>query len=177
MKLTTAILFGFLASQAQAQTFSVCEVLTKLSELNGKKIAVRGVWIRGDAGQGLRAIPPCEIPTVRQGWRFFDEIDVIPDTSAQSMAGYYAAYNDIRKYRKGYFKIFATLHGRLETREHFAVSPDGPWKQTPDVFRRFFIARLRFWSADHLKVVPYEPGEVEAELKERSGDPYPIRVQ
>lgn len=177
MKLKAAIIFGFLASQSRAQTLSVCEVLTKLSELNGKTIAIRGVWGRSDAGQGLRASPACEIPTIRNRWGFFDEIDVIRDTSPESMTSYYAAYRDIQKRYKSDVKIFATLHGRLETREHFAMWTDGFGKQSPDVFRHYFIARLRFWSADHLKAVPYEPGEAAADLREGWGNPYPKRVQ
>jgi hypothetical protein len=170
-------IIAFSAGQSAAQTFSVCEVLASMTALNGKTVAVRGVWRRGDAGQELRAAGPCERPTVRNGWQFFDAIDVVPDRGNLSVANYYAEYNGLRQHHPGNVNILATLQGRLDVRDRFSMWTDGFGKLWPDVFRHYFVARLGFWSADHLQANPYRAGEAEEEQRAGWGNPLPRRVE
>jgi hypothetical protein len=80
----------FLPNSGLSETFDVCEVLQNLSALNGKVVSIRGLWARGDTGERLDAKIPCERPPVRDGWQYWDTIDLRPDggkDSAPSIIG------------------------------------------------------------------------------------------
>jgi hypothetical protein len=49
MTLVMATAFLVLGGGASTEPLTVCEVLSSLTELNGKKIVARGVWEQGDA--------------------------------------------------------------------------------------------------------------------------------
>src|SRR5271169_1223730 len=105
---------------AAAQALSVCEALSELTELNGRKVKIRGLWEIGDTGQTLWSVSSCEVPTIRDGWVWRDIIRVAPEHGSASIAQFVAKrYEMFKAHRDAW--ILSTLSGRLETRDHFEV--------------------------------------------------------
>jgi hypothetical protein len=73
-----AFILLMLPAACPAQALSVCQVLDHLSELAGKEVRVRGAWTSGETGEGIWPSPPCDHPTVRDGWIWKASIDVAP---------------------------------------------------------------------------------------------------
>ena len=177
MKLRISLLIVVTGGLGLGAPLSVCDVRAGLFRLDGSDISVRGIWTHGDSGDTLRAPAACELPTVISGWRFFDGIDVIPDGGKAGVASYIAQYRDLKRSSKTDVKVFATLQGRVETRANFQLWADGFGNQWPEVFRQFFVVRLRLVHASDLRAVPYELGEAESELRKGWGNPLPKRVE
>ena len=160
--------------QKSEQRLDVCEVLQDLSALSGKLVTIRGVWRLGDTGQDLEPSAPCKHATVRDGWKWSDSIDVEPvgwDNRPDSVVAQYFA---LRRAHPEGIKIFATVSGRLETRDHFRVRKYPRGRDLPVAFG-YAVARLLLVDAKDLEAIAYEPGEQKEELK-RDRSPYPVRV-
>jgi hypothetical protein len=174
MFLRAAVVLSLMLGNASAQTRTVCEALTDLSDLNGRDVNIRGVFASGDTGQVLFASPPCPQPTTRDGWAWRDVIRVYPADGRKSASATIADYRRMAKAHPG-CKILVTLTGRLETRDHFDVQtfPDGfEW---PVAFK-WFVARLSYRTMGHLEAIRREPGEDEQELEWRRR-PYAMRAR
>ena len=169
MRLAVAISFLLFSGSASAQALSVCEVLSKLNELNGKKIVVRGNWIAGDAVRVLRAESPCERPMIRDGWHWTDTINLIPEHGKLSIAEYVAENRRLRKANPG-AKILVTLTGQFETRERYDVRVTPFGEQLPIGFE-WSAAQLRFVTAEDFKAVRFPE-----DLEESGRDYHPKRV-
>ena len=156
-----------------AQPLTVCEVLSDLSGLNGKQVRIRGVWSVGDAMSGLLAVPPCERPTVHDGWEFVDGISVSHKLGLRNLASAYAEYSALARAHPR-AKILVTLTGRLDAPEHFVTWTD-PWGVVRPRAFWSFPANLTFWNAGDLRAVTLTADEIEALTRELQ-HPDPRRV-
>jgi hypothetical protein len=170
MVLAAFIPFMFMfAQKLRLEVMDVCDVLQEGPELNGKLVRVRGAWWIGDTGEELEATTPCKPPTIRDGWSFWDTIEVVPHRYFGT-----GEAKVLRLLAKGKVKVLVTLTGRLETSSHFQTYKDAYGAEYPRAFGHS-AARLRFSRADDFETVPYDSGELEREL-ERGGKPWPKRV-
>ena len=173
MKIERLLLFLVAVPSLYSQPINLCEVLANLSELNGKHIQVRGVWRRGDAGQSLWPLSPCERPTIRDHWDFVNAIQVGPTNGLESAVPYYAKLREFAKAHPG-MNIAVTMSGALEAPEHFEVWTDLRGAERPRAFGSTFVAQLGYVSVTNFEAV--QPADTEAELKRRA-DPWPRRVK
>jgi hypothetical protein len=172
MTTRTVLVFLFIVSGASAQTYTVCEALAHLSELNGKQVKIRGVWDIGDTGETLWSdATSCSAPTIRDGWKWRDIISLRPPEGGPGMAGSYEAYAALAKAHRP-CKIMATLSGRLETRDHFETKK---WARGPEIPVGFgyYVARLSYRQAEDMEAVPSGPDPAEDDMRKR---PYAVRV-
>lgn len=163
-------LTGGVAAYA-GQPLTVCELLARLDDLNGKEVTVQGTWGIGDMGEVLMALRACERRTVRDGWIWQDAIHVFADTkeAAAGKREYWRLAGRMEESSPDTpCRIVATFTGRVETRHRFNL-----YNGRPGVT---FVAQLRYRSVGDLKVVPYEAGEQEWELELRRR-PAPRRVE
>ncbi len=156
-----------------AETYSVCDVLGKLSELNGKTIVIRGVWAKGDVAQSIHPPRPCEKSTIRDGWLFMDGIEATPRDGKASVAIEVTQLRDFSKNHPNGWAV-ATMTGRLETREIFNVR-QRYYDTVPEAFR-FWPARLNYWKVNHFESVPYDKDEYETYWLPWSKSPDPRRM-
>jgi hypothetical protein len=157
-----------------AQPLSVCEALSKASELHGKRVEIRGLWTNGHTGQRLWPVAPCELPTIRDGWQFIDGIQVEVEHGFNDVSRFHTQYGDFTK-AHGNKKVVATLSGRFEAPEHLDLWTDGFGVTLPRAFGISFAARFSISSAYQLKAVELRPSEEEA-LLEKLKHPEPKRV-
>jgi hypothetical protein len=159
-----------LATGVSGETLGVCDVLSNLSALNGKHVTVRGVWRQSHTGWALVSDAPCPKPTVVDGWRFWDGIELVREHGVVKGKFYRGLA------RKGVpTKDFAEFSGLLETREHFRVKTFPSGERTPDAFR--YSAAQIIFTGDAQKIdrAPRPGYENDEELK-RWGNPMPQRV-
>jgi hypothetical protein len=173
MKLVRALALSLLIwGVCPAEPLSVCEVLSSLSALNGRSISVRGVWGKGDTGEVLTPETPCERPIVRDGWRFWNTIDIVPDQGKAAAAQYYGRRHDLlNRHRGESVKLVGVFMGKLETREHFRVHTFPSGEQAPEAYR-YFVARVRYTRVRELHLVPTTKQEVD-DLLEQGRRPAP----
>ena len=174
MLLTSVFTLLILAPVQQPIAMGVCQALHNLSSLDGKDVAIRGVWMIGHGGQVLTSDDACDPPIVRDGWLWRDTIEVVADRRV-TIKGYVAEHRRLQKKEGGDVKVVTTLIGVIETREHFAVLRYPSGFEMPGGFR-YSVAQLRLRQAKEYVVFPYQPGELEREL-ERERRPWPIRVR
>ena len=173
--MTRLLLILFLiALDAPAQTITVCDVLEQLSNLNGKELSVRGSLVFGDTGQALLAIPPCDNPTVRDGWVWRDAIAVYPAGDHAAPGRLLGRYFTIRR-SNPHAKIVATLTGRLETRSHFDVKTLGSGVARPIGYGDF-VAILHYRRIGDIEAIPFPFGE-EEQFSGMGRDPHAKRAQ
>ncbi len=155
---------------------NVCGVLSRLTEVNGKKVTIQGTWSRADSGQELQAEAPCARPTVVDGWQFWDTIKLVPGETMDrfALAGIYAKFRRILRAHPEGIKVIATFSGRLETRGHFDVRTFPSGEQHPIAFDDS-VALMRFTHVSGIHGIPWRTEEAEAQA-DRQRRPCPTRV-
>jgi len=167
-------MFCVLGCQAvMAETYSVCEVLASLSELNAKTIEVHGAWAKGDNDQSIHAIQPCEKRTIRDGWLFGDGIEALPRDGKASVAIVVAEMRSFaRSHPNGW--IVVTMKGKLETSEKFEIR-HRYYDDVPEAYH-WWPARLNYWKVTRFESVPIDHEEYEAYWHPWFRDPDPKRM-
>lgn len=173
-RLALFLLFG-LTPLIRAQPMSVCELLSRLADLNGKLVEVRGAWQSGDTGESLWATSTCEYPTIRDGWQFIDAIQVGPRNGRLSARAYYARLREIARSHPG-TNVVVTVSGKLRVPERFEVwwDPIGHQERLR-AFNNIFVAELSYLSVSDFKAVQVPPLTL-TEI-ERLRYPQPQRVR
>jgi hypothetical protein len=141
----------------EAKPLTLCEVLSRLSELNGKRVQVRAMWAaysEGTEGRSLVAIPPCEQPTIRDGWLWKDTVDAYPVGGISKYSRRLRQRAKLAKENRNSV-ILATLAGTIETHEHFGTARYRGIRRPPADFV-YSVARLNFTDVGDLKAVPAE---------------------
>ena len=149
-----------------AQALTVCEVLSRLSELNDREIKIRGYWLFSDNGEYLMATGDCGQKVVRDGWIWRNAINVGPD----DVHHFVQVGKDLMKLRQAH--VFATMTGRLETKDHFEKSRN---TGLPSGYGDC-VAGLVYTKVEDLEAVDLTQEDV-ARIDEMSRSPWPIRVK
>jgi hypothetical protein len=142
-----------------AQTLSVCEALSRLTELNGQVISVRGVWMDVDKREVLIAEAPCAKPVIHDGWQWREWISLVPLKGAMLPGRDRDRRSDLLKKNRGSVAL-ATVTGKLETQAQFTIRVDREGGQMPAAYGGL-VAQLRFERAAELAAVPGETIPVE----------------
>ena len=171
MMTARVLLFLSAINMARAGALPVCDVLQKLSSLNGTEVRVRGVWLMGDMGDVAWAPLPCGQPITRDGWQWpLEAISVAAKGGVGSMS---EAYSHWKKLGEGGNRfILATFTGKLVTNGHFKVSHSS---HLPLDFG-YCVAALLFDRVEDLEAIPISPTE-ELRLRRQQVSPTPIRMK
>src|ERR1700748_1578568 len=112
MKLYLLSLF-LLPLCANAQVLSVCDVLERLPELNGKEVQIRGAWQIADTGEWLWASPACPHPIIKDGWVWKDTIAVEREEprNYERWRSVYANWSALKHASSSPTLVMATLTG------------------------------------------------------------------
>lgn len=149
-------------SRSKDPVFSICEVLENLPALNGKLISVRGEWIVGEEQNLLRG-ENCGARLAMSGVAWPSAIWLEPNRLIPDRPDVYrrrrspAAGSAITGGGRlaPTTKVFATFHGRIETREHFEVVIRGDGKRVGYGFGHLnaFPAVLRYDAVTNVQII------------------------
>jgi len=158
----------------KAQTLPVCEVLDRLTELNGRTVTISGAFSSGDMGDFLSASPPCSSRINRDGWSWINAISARLDKDPVKFAYFQQQFAQLHSLKQAHpsEKIMATLTGTLHTSSHFKVDR---LLHRPMGFT-YCVAEIVYSKIGDWKVVAYESGELER-LKKDAEHPDAIRIR
>lgn len=117
---------------------SVCDVLSRPTELRHTVVRVRGIWMYGDTGEVLVPLTPCSAPIIRGGWRWHPVLEIknMNDRLVDpSVVESFNSYSQSQRLQDGAQVAVVTFEGKLEADDHFTIrkstgKPIGYWSAT-----------------------------------------------